>query len=295
VFEILLIARFMVQVIEAAVCVTGAGRHYIVRNDIIGLDSGLLFVVGVAMIGVMAKVASRAYWTFGHAKCCDPSQLNGVVRKVSAHDPATTVHSLRVARIVRAIAREMGIQPQHARLMTAAALLHDIGKMEIPRSILGKSGPLTEEEWTLMASHADRGARILRTRRICPRVVEIVRHHHERWDGGGYPAGLKGQEIPLGSSLLAVADSLDAMISDRPYRQAMSLEQAILELRRGMGKQWDPQVVDALLRIGLPVALSHRSERRTCAPLTVEEVSNPATALMKAGRKRLTSSSTAHP
>src|SRR5262249_17883824 len=122
------------------------------------------------------------------------------------------------------------------------------GKIGIPDAVLHKNGPLTDEERTLMELHPVHGATLLRRHSDFARGVEIVLHHHERWDGAGYPHRLRGMDIPFGARVVAVADSFDAMTSARPYRRGMSSRQAAEILQAGRGKQWDPAIVDALLR-----------------------------------------------
>ena len=133
-------------------------------------------------------------------------------------------------------------------LIVLAARIHDIGKIGVPDSVLHKSGSLTVEERRLMEMHPEYGANLLVRYPDFSRGVEIVLHHHECWDGTGYPHRLSGPEIPFGARVIAVADSFDAMTSDRPYRRAMRPDTAAAILREGRGSQWDPAVVDAFLR-----------------------------------------------
>jgi putative nucleotidyltransferase with HDIG domain len=140
---------------------------------------------------------------------------------------------------------------QHATLRRGA-LLHDIGKIGVPDHILRKPGPLTENEWTTMRLHPDLGAKIIAHVPFLEEVAVIIRAHHERWDGNGYPVGTAGQAIPLGARIFAVADSFDAMTSDRPYRRGRQLDEALAEVERCSGSQFDPQVVTAFLAV--PIA-----------------------------------------
>jgi len=125
--------------------------------------------------------------------------------------------------------------------------LHDIGKVGIPESVLCKPGPLTDDEWDIMRTHPGIGAQIVEPIRFLEGAVEIVRTHHERWDGRGYPIGLRGEQIPLAARVFAIADSFDAMTSDRPYRAAMSFDEAFEEIRLGSGTQFDPDIVEVFL------------------------------------------------
>jgi putative two-component system response regulator len=167
---------------------------------------------------------------------------------VDLRDPYTGGHSRRVTEFVESILKEMGKQGPEVELITTAARLHDIGKIAVPDTILNKPGKLTDEEWAIMASHPEVGADFLGKHPGFKRGVEIVRHHHEAWDGTGYPHKLKATEIPLGARIIAVADSYDAMTSDRPYRKGMNTDEAVRILREGRGTQWDAQIVDAFVR-----------------------------------------------
>ena len=131
--------------------------------------------------------------------------------------------------------------------MAYGFFLHDIGKVGIPESVLCKPGPLTDDEWDIMRTHPGIGAQIVEPIRFLEGAVEIVRTHHERWDGRGYPIGLRGEQIPLAARVFAIADSFDAMTSDRPYRAAMSFGEAFEEIRLGSGTQFDPDIVEVFL------------------------------------------------
>ena len=128
-------------------------------------------------------------------------------------------------------------------------LLHDIGKVSIPESILGKPGPLTEEEWRVVRAHPVVGAQMVEPMRFLGEAVHIIRCHHERFDGKGYPGGLGGRDIPLAARIFTVVDSFDAMMSDRPYRDALSIDHAMDELLRGKGTQFDPEVVEMFMAL----------------------------------------------
>ncbi len=182
--------------------------------------------------------------------------LEAMADAVDLRDPYTGGHSRRVAELLKSALRELGIVGVEAELIRAAARLHDIGKVGIPDAVLKKPGALTSEEWAIMKSHPERGAELLARYPDFARGADLVRHHHEHWNGQGYPRGLKGLDIPLGARVIAVADAFDAMTSDRPYRRALSVEQAVQTLRAGRGKQWDAAVVDGFLR-----ALAKQMER----------------------------------
>ena len=164
-------------------------------------------------------------------------------------DPATSEHSRDIAGLVPKVAHKLGIRGEAAAELELAARFHDIGKVAVPDEVLRKPGPLDDKEWQLMACHVEWGAELLRHLPECETIAEIVRHHHERYDGGGYPDGLRGQEIPLASRVITVCDAYGAMISNRPYRRALPRRDALNELRDGAGEQFDPAAVAAVLSV----------------------------------------------
>lgn len=169
---------------------------------------------------------------------------------IDARDPYTHRHSDEVAEVARVIALTMGCSFEHAEMLHIAGHLHDIGKIGIPDNILSKQGPLTQEEWLVMRSHPQIGANIIRPVSVLSDsggVVEVVLHHHERWDGAGYPAGLAGEAIPLGARIMAVADTLSAVMQTRPYRKGRSFGAAVGEIVQCSGTQFDPIVVEAFV------------------------------------------------
>jgi two-component system, cell cycle response regulator len=158
-------------------------------------------------------------------------------------------HNDDVAELVEAVARELGLQQSELVPVRRAAELHDVGKLAIPDTILEKPGPLDEQEWGFMRGHTLVGERIVASATSLRDVAPIVRSTHERWDGGGYPDGLAGEEIPLGARIIAVCDAFDAMTTERPYSAAVSEQEALIELRRCTGTQFDPTVVAAFERV----------------------------------------------
>jgi diguanylate cyclase (GGDEF)-like protein/putative nucleotidyltransferase with HDIG domain len=168
---------------------------------------------------------------------------------VDAGDAYTAGHSRRVQQLALAIGRELGLSQAELDLLGHAALFHDIGKLAIPDAILLKPASLTDEEWELMQRHADEGARIIDRLGFLNDAVPAIRHHHERFDGTGYPDGLRGEEIPLGARIIHVADALDSMLTTRIYRAARPAADALDELRRAAGTQFCPRCVTALERI----------------------------------------------
>jgi putative nucleotidyltransferase with HDIG domain len=180
---------------------------------------------------------------------------------VDARDAYTAGHSRRVQQLALAVGRELNLSQAELDLLGHAALFHDIGKLAIPDSILLKPASLTDEEWALMQRHADEGARIIDRLGFLNDAVPAIRHHHERFDGTGYPDNLKGEEIPLGARIIHVADALDSMLTTRIYRAARPLDEALEELRHAAGTQFCPRCVSALERI-LPLDLGDEASMR---------------------------------
>jgi len=165
---------------------------------------------------------------------------------IEARDQYTHAHMHRLNAYAQALAAEMGWGELACETLEYGAILHDIGKIYIPESVLRKSDKLSEEEWVEMRKHPEVGARMIRDIPYLASAVPMILHHHEQWDGSGYPDGLQALEIPEGARLLAVADSFDAMTSDRPYRRAMTADEAYQEIVTRSEMQFDPQVVQAL-------------------------------------------------
>jgi len=173
---------------------------------------------------------------------------HALVAAVEAKDPLTRDHSLTVASISEALGRRMQLAQGLLDTLRIAALLHDVGKIAVPDAILNKPGPLTSEEFDIVKTHPARAVEILRPMRHLSAARRIILHHHERFDGNGYPAGLRGKRIPLGSRILGVADAMDAMLSARSYKAAYDVERVGQELRTGAGRQFDPAVTTVALR-----------------------------------------------
>ena len=161
-------------------------------------------------------------------------------------DDRTGSHSGLVAEVSYQLGRALRLRPRSLRELRYAAEIHDIGKVGVPDDVLRKPGPLDTTEWKLIEGHSAEGARLIARIPGLERVASIVRHHHERYDGRGYPDHLRGEEIPLESRILSVADAYVAMIEDRPYRRGLSPGAAKRELRDNSGDQFDPEVVDTL-------------------------------------------------
>ena len=180
---------------------------------------------------------------------------DGTVRSLMTaldnRDNETGGHSERVADLSMSIAEELGIESGTPTWdeIRRGALLHDVGKISVPDSILLKEGSLSDDEWELMRRHPQVGFEIISGVEVLSNVAKIVLSHHEKFDGTGYPVGSAGDEIPLGARIFSVADAFDAMISDRPYRKATTIAEALKEISRCRGTQFDPQIVDAFLRV----------------------------------------------
>jgi putative nucleotidyltransferase with HDIG domain len=176
--------------------------------------------------------------------------LSLMVKSIEARDPYTSGHSLRVARTAKLLARAVGMSSKEVDQVETAALLHDVGKIyDEYAPILRKEGRLTDDERMLMETHPIKSAELVATiSGLRGQVVQCIRHHHENWDGTGYPDGLAGEEIPLGARIIMIADTVDAMTTDRPYRTALPLDRVLEELRRYRSQQFDPDLVDAFGR-----------------------------------------------
>jgi diguanylate cyclase (GGDEF)-like protein len=168
---------------------------------------------------------------------------------IDARDPYVSGHAGKVADYAQRIGTELGFAPERLERLRQAAFLHDIGKIAIPEAILQKPAVLTPEEYEVAKTHAAVGASLLQTSRGLRQLAPFVRHHHERWAGGGYPDGLRANQIPLEARILALCDAVEAMASDRPYHRGMSLAEIIAELRRCRGEHFDPEIVDVFIKL----------------------------------------------
>jgi putative nucleotidyltransferase with HDIG domain len=195
---------------------------------------------------------------------------------MATRDLATFEHAKRVRRYATALATKAGLgDPDLLRAIETAALFHDVGKLAIPDRLLTKPGPLTREEYDHVKQHAAIGADLLAGLSLSGPLAALVRHHHENWDGTGYPARLRGEDIPAGARALAIADCYDAMTSDRPYRRAMGHTAAMTMMSQRRGTMFDPQMTDTFLQIvqGLrPVSANarpavHPPASRVASPL----------------------------
>jgi putative nucleotidyltransferase with HDIG domain len=174
--------------------------------------------------------------------------IRALASAIDAKDPYTRGHSERVAKLSVEIGRELGLDDATLRVLEFGGILHDVGKIGIPEQVLGKPARLTPEEFLLVRAHAAIGAEIVDGVEFLKSAEPAIRHHHERWDGGGYPDGLRGDKIPLIARIVNAADTWDACTSERPYHKAASAREAVSILAKGRGAQFDPDVHDATLR-----------------------------------------------
>lgn len=194
------------------------------------------------LIDIIAKLTLKNYEQFN-------DMVKIVMKALYEKDPYTQGHSIRVTEYALKIGEAMGLEKDKMQELELAAVLHDIGKLGIPDKILKKPGRLTKEEFEIMRQHSDKGDKMLEGIKDLEPYKRYVRAHHERYDGLGYPDGLKGEEIPLISRIIFVADTFDAMTSDRPYRKGLPIEVTIDELIRCAGTQFDPYIVETFVRI----------------------------------------------
>lgn len=208
------------------------------------LEFGLVVILFVVLPIVFLR---HTYSVNVQLQATNRELLELMVKAIEARDPYTSGHSQRVSEIARALAREMGLHFRELDDITTAALLHDVGKIyEEFAPILRKEGKLTSEERAIMHTHPIRSAELVTTiSNLRGHVENCVRHHHENFDGSGYPEGLVAEEIPMGARIILVADTTDAMTTDRPYRRALTYEKVVQELAKYAGKQFDPRVVAA--------------------------------------------------
>jgi putative nucleotidyltransferase with HDIG domain len=189
---------------------------------------------------------------FEHAETAERlyrETLASLSNALEAKDKYTRHHTEEVVRLALAVAAELDLGQRAARTVELGAILHDVGKMRVPEQILNKPGPLDQAEWAIMKMHPEVGEHILGPIQLLRPILPIVRHHHERWDGAGYPDGLAARAIPIGARIVAVCDAYRAMTEDRPYRRALSEREARQQLEQGTGSQFDGDCVAALLHV----------------------------------------------
>ncbi len=204
---------------------------------------------GFALFVIPLVVARQFHRRYQELRDAYSDTIKSLVAVIEAKDPCTKGHSERVSCYAVAIARHLGHGDEAAERLEQAALLHDVGKIGVSRAVLSKPSALTSDEYREVQDHPGIGARILESVPHLAEIVPSVRYHHERFDGGGYGEGLCGEQIPMDARILSVADSFDAMTSDRPYRSALTREAAVEEIKRHSGTQFDATVADALVQV----------------------------------------------
>jgi putative nucleotidyltransferase with HDIG domain len=213
-------------------------------KDSFDLDNQYLF----ELFASQAAIAIDNAQMFKNLREAYLGAINSLTEAINAKDHYTAGHVTRVGEYALAIAKQMSLDEETLEVIQEAAQLHDVGKIGIPETVLNKPGKLTDEEFALMRSHSAMSARIVQPIGLSPRIIDAIRHHHERIDGRGYPDGLTGEALSLEAKILCVADTYDAMVTDRPYRQGLSREVAIAELKKFSGTQFDAAVVESFLK-----------------------------------------------
>jgi HD-GYP domain-containing protein (c-di-GMP phosphodiesterase class II) len=234
-------------VVGAAAAALAEPFALLILGETGSIDDGWLVRAGAMMlVGWVTGSLTRSLLSrVAELEAVNEQTIFAFVRAIDARDPYTARHSEKVAGYAVALARALGLPPADCDRIHLSGMLHDVGKVALERSLLHKPGPLSDEEWRQVREHPARSAHILGAVERFAGYVPGARHHHERYDGRGYPDGLAGKAIPLDARILAVADSYDAMTSDRSYRAALSHDEAIARLHDGAGTQFDPVCVRA--------------------------------------------------
>jgi putative nucleotidyltransferase with HDIG domain len=266
-----------ISIREAWTRILGDSLLYDLVSSSLAIVLAFLFtklqIVGLAVLVLPLFFVRHMYQMNLQVERVNKELLELMVKAIEARDPYTSGHSVRVSEYARQIARELGLNPKHVDQIGTAALLHDVGKIhEDFAPLLRKAGRLTPEERMLMEAHPVRSADLASTiAEFRGKVQADIRNHHENYDGTGYPDGLAGEAIPLGARIIMIADTIDAMTTDRPYRKALTLSRALEEMKKYAGQQFDPKIVELVL--GSP------GIRRLLGP---QRVSEPKTVTMQA-------------
>ncbi len=245
---------------------------------------------GLLCVFIPIVIVRHVYGLYHQLQASGQELLQVMVKAIEARDPYTSGHSVRVSEFSRTVALELGLAAKDVESIETAALLHDVGKIhEEFAPLLRKESRLTEEETALMQTHSSKSADLVGIiTKFRGLIQESVRHHHERWDGQGYPVGLAGKQIPLGSRIILISDTIDAMTTDRPYRKRLSLDVVIAELQKCKGTQFDPELIDVVISsVAIRRLIAGNSpsvEINSNTPSRSKRVSWPASALWKARR-----------
>lgn len=211
-----------------------------------------LYVGGLLAFVLPLLLIRHSYLSAIQLQQANKDLLRVLIKAIETRDPYTSGHSLRVSTLAKMIAQDHGLRLTSVHQVETAALLHDIGKIDaVYTGILSKPAALTDDERELIRTHATKGADLLQTLTSLEKtIIDGVRHHHEQFDGSGYPSGLAGRSIPIAARIIMICDAVDAMLSDRPYRDALSISAVRKELERCAGTQFDPSLVETILRSG---------------------------------------------
>lgn len=230
--------------------------------------TGPLGPPGTVLLLMPLFLARYSFQQYSEMRKAHIDTVKALAAALDAKDSYTRGHSDRIEQISNILADAMDLSGSEIETISYAGLLHDIGKIGVSEAVLNKPGKLSEAEFNQIKAHPDIGADMIKDVGFLKGVAEIIRHHHERYDGKGYPAGLAGEDIPLGARILACADAFDAMTSDRVYRRALSFEQAKTELIENRGKQFDPRVIEVFLKsekeIRAIVSREHKEDEHIC-------------------------------
>jgi putative nucleotidyltransferase with HDIG domain len=263
-----------ISIREAWTRIAGDSLPYDLVSSSLAIALAFLFtrlqIVGLAVLVLPLFFVRHMYQMNLRVERVNRELLELMVKAIEARDPYTSGHSVRVAEYARQIARELGLNPKQVDQIGTAALLHDVGKIhEDFAPLLRKAGRLTPEERMLMQAHPVRSADLASTiAEFRGRVQTDIRNHHENFDGTGYPDGLVGKAIPIGARIIMVADTIDAMTTDRPYRKALTLQRTLEEMTKHAGRQFDPKIVELVMK--------SPGIRRLLGPQLVPDIPPPA-------------------
>jgi hypothetical protein len=252
---------------------------YVISDKWLGFGS-------IGLLGVIVPIIAvrHVYGLYHQLEDSGQELLQVMVKAIEARDPYTSGHSVRVSELSRAVAVELGLAARTIEEVETAALLHDVGKIhEEFAPLLRKEGRLTDEETALMQTHSAKSAELVGIiSKFHGFIQDSVRHHHERWDGQGYPDGLSAKDIPLGARIILIADTIDAMTTDRPYRKRLSVEVVLAELQKCKGTQFDSDLIDVVVKsVAVRRLISGKSEPIESGVLRSRRVSWPTAGIWK--------------